>query len=89
MLSAQSKYEKTKDQSLVNEINQEATGVVAVLNSDNTITLSNDDGGQIAFSAAQGATDVGFTANADVCIPLSLLSVTTVSSVGCTFTVTF
>jgi len=51
-------------QELVNEINQEATGVVAVLNSDNTITLSNDDGGQIAFSAAQGATDVGFTANA-------------------------
>ena len=51
-------------QELVNEINQEATGVVAVLNSDNTITLSNDDGGQIAFSASQGATDVGFTANA-------------------------
>ena len=51
-------------QELVNEINQEATGVSAVLNSDNTITLSNDDGGQIAFSASQGATDVGFTANA-------------------------
>ena len=34
------------------------------MNSDNTITLSNDDGGQILFSAAQGATDVGFTANA-------------------------
>ena len=51
-------------QELVNEINQEATGVSAVLNSDNTITLSNDDGGQILFSAAQGATDVGFTANA-------------------------
>ena len=51
-------------QELVDEINQEATGVTAVLNSNNTITLSNDDGGQILFSAAQGATDVGFTANA-------------------------
>lgn len=49
---------------LVAEINQEATGVTAVLNSDNTITLSNDDGADIAFSAAQGATDVGFTLNA-------------------------
>ena len=49
---------------LVTEINQEATGVTAVLNSDNTITLSNDDGQDIAFSAAQGATDVGFTLNA-------------------------
>jgi len=49
---------------LVTEINQEATGVTAVLNSDNTITLSNDDGEDIAFSAAQGATDVGFTLNA-------------------------
>ena len=49
---------------LVAEINQEATGVTAVLNSDNTITLSNDDGQDIAFSAAQGATDVGFTLNA-------------------------
>ena len=49
---------------LVAEINQEATGVTAVLNGDNTITLSNDDGADIAFSAAQGATDVGFTAGA-------------------------
>ena len=47
---------------LVDEINQEATGVTAVLNGDNTITLFNDDGADIAFSAAQGATDVGFTA---------------------------
>ena len=46
---------------LVAEINQEATGVTAVLNANNTITLSNDDGAEIAFSAAQGATDVGFT----------------------------
>lgn len=49
---------------LVDEINQEATGITAVLNADNTITLSNDDGGAIAFSNAQGASDVGFTTNA-------------------------
>ena len=51
-------------QELVDEINQEATGVTAVLNGDNTITLFNDDGADIAISAAQGATDVGFTAGA-------------------------
>ena len=51
-------------QELVDEINLEATGVTAVLNGDNTITLFNDDGADIAFSAAQGATDVGFTAGA-------------------------
>ena len=48
-------------QELVDEINLEAAGVTAVLNGDNTITLFNDDGADIAFSAAQGATDVGFT----------------------------
>lgn len=51
-------------QELVDEINLEAAGVTAVLNGDNTITLFNDDGADIAISAAQGATDVGFTAGA-------------------------
>ena len=50
-------------QELVDEINQEATGVTAVLNGDNSITLFNDDGADIAIGNTQGATDVGFTAN--------------------------
>ncbi|MGC6521483.1 MAG: flagellin [Candidatus Micropelagos thuwalensis] len=48
---------------LVDEINQEATGVSAVLNGDNSITLFNDDGADIAIGDTQGATDVGFTRN--------------------------
>ncbi len=48
---------------LVDEINQEATGVTAVLNGDNSITLFNDDGADIAIGDTQGATDVGFTRN--------------------------
>ena len=49
---------------LVAEINLKASGVVATLNSDNSIALSNDYGGQIvlADAAGQGLTDVGFTA---------------------------
>ena len=50
-------------QELVDEINQEATGVTAVLNGDNSITLFNDDGADIAIGDTQGATDVGFTRN--------------------------
>ena len=49
---------------LVAEINLKASGVIATLNSDNSITLSNDFGGQIVLADAsgQGLTDVGFTA---------------------------
>ena len=47
---------------LVVEINQTASGVQAVLNGDNTITLHNDDGSDIAIEDTQGAADVGFTA---------------------------
>lgn len=47
---------------LVVEINQNASGVQAVLNGDNTITLHNDDGSDIAIEDTQGAADVGFTA---------------------------
>ena len=50
-------------QELVDEINQEATGVTAVLNGDNSITLFNDDGADIEIGNTQGATDVGFTQN--------------------------
>ena len=48
---------------MVAEINLKASGVIA-LNSDNSITLSNDYGGQIVLADAsgQGLTDVGFTA---------------------------
>ena len=47
---------------LVVEINQNASGVQAVLNGDNTMTLHNDDGSDIAIEDTQGAADVGFTA---------------------------
>ena len=61
-------------QELVDEINLEAAGVTAVLNGDNTITLFNDDGADIAFSAAQGATDVGFTAGAAAATHLGMIA---------------
>ena len=46
---------------LVTEINQEASGVTATLNSDNTITLSNTTGNDIAI-AGNAPADAGFTA---------------------------
>ena len=46
---------------LVTEINQEASGITATLNSDNTITLSNTTGNDIVV-AGNAPTDSGFTA---------------------------
>ena len=45
---------------LVTEINQEAAGVTATLNSNNTITLSNTTGNDIVI-AGNAPTDAGFT----------------------------
>ena len=47
---------------LVTEINQEASGVTATLNSDNTITLSNTTGNDIEVGG-NAPTDAGFTAD--------------------------
>ena len=50
---------------LVANINEAASGINATLNSDNTITLSNDDGDDIVLaeiSSGAGLTDVGFSA---------------------------
>ena len=50
---------------LVENINEAVSGIVAVLNSDNTITLSNKTGSEIVIaegSGTTGAADVGFTA---------------------------
>ena len=46
---------------LVTEINQEASGVTATLNSDNTVTLYNTTGNDIVI-AGNAPTDAGFTA---------------------------
>jgi len=47
---------------LVNKINEEASGVKASLNSDDTITLSNVDGANIIIGGAAGnAASIGFT----------------------------
>ena len=46
---------------LVTEINQEASGVTASLNSDNSITLNNTTGNDIVI-AGNAPTDAGFTA---------------------------
>ena len=46
---------------LVTEINQEASGVTATLNSDNTVTLNNTTGNDIII-AGNAPTDAGFTA---------------------------
>jgi len=46
---------------LVTEINQEASGATATLNSDNTITLSNTTGNDIVIGG-NAPTDAGFTA---------------------------
>lgn len=62
-------------QELVDEINMEAAGVTAVLNGDNSITLFNDDGADIAFSAAQGATDVGFTTGAAAATHIGMIAI--------------
>ena len=54
---------QTSKENLVAEINLKADGVVASLNSDDTITLSNTDGGQIIIAdsgTTGGAVDVGF-----------------------------
>jgi len=51
---------------LVGNINEAASGITATLNSDNTITLANDDGDDIilaAGAAGSGLTDVGFSAD--------------------------
>ena len=63
-INSQSITVQSTREELVAEINLKASGVVATLNSDNSITLSNDYGGQIvlADAAGQGLTDVGFTA---------------------------
>ena len=46
---------------LITEINQEASGVTALLNSDNSITLSNTTGNDIVI-AGNTPTEAGFTA---------------------------
>ncbi len=48
-------------ENLVTEINQEAGGITATLNSDNTITLSNTTGNDIVIGG-NAPTDAGFTA---------------------------
>jgi len=52
---------QTSLENLVTEINQEAAGVTASLNSDNTITLSNTTGNDIVIGG-NAPTDAGFTA---------------------------
>ena len=52
---------QTSMSNLVTEINQEASGVTAVLNSDNSITLSNTTGNDIVI-AGNAPSDAGFTA---------------------------
>ena len=52
---------QTTLENLTAEINQEASGVIATLNSDNTITLSNDTGNDIVIGG-NAPTDAGFTA---------------------------
>ena len=52
---------QTNLENLVTEINQEAAGVTATLNSDNTITLSNTTGNDIVIGG-NAPTDAGFTA---------------------------
>ena len=51
---------QTSLENLVTEINQEASGVIATLNSDNSITLSNTTGNDIVI-AGNAPTDAGFT----------------------------
>lgn len=50
-------------QELVDNINETVPSMTAVLNQDNTITLSNTTGSQINIGNQQGATDVGFVQN--------------------------
>ena len=52
---------QTSLENLVTEINQEAGGITATLNSDNTITLSNTTGNDIVIGG-NAPTDAGFTA---------------------------
>ena len=52
---------QTSLENLVTEINQEAGGVTATLNSDNTVTLSNTTGNDIVIGG-NAPTDAGFTA---------------------------
>ena len=52
---------QTSMANLVTEINQEASGVTAVLNTDQSITLSNTTGNDIVI-AGNAPTDAGFTA---------------------------
>ncbi len=53
---------QTSLENLVTEINQEAGGVTATLNSDNTITLSNTTGNDIVIGG-NAPTDAGFSAD--------------------------
>jgi flagellin len=52
----------TSASALVDNINNQATGITAILNSNNTITLENTTGDDIVIKDATGtgATDVGF-----------------------------
>ena len=52
---------QTSLENLVTEINQEASGITATLNSDNTITLSNTTGNDIVIGG-NAPSDAGFTA---------------------------
>ena len=52
---------QTSMQNLVTEINQEASGVTATLNTDNSIKLSNTTGNDIVI-AGNAPSDAGFTA---------------------------
>ena len=52
---------QTSLENLVTAINQEAAGVIATLNSDNTITLSNTTGNDIVIGG-NAPTDAGFNA---------------------------
>ena len=52
---------QTSMEDLVTEINQSVSGVTAILNSDNSITLSNTTGNDIII-AGTAPTDAGFTA---------------------------
>ena len=52
----------TSREALVADINLQANGVQAKLNSDTSITLFNDDGGEIIVGSAAGALSVGLVA---------------------------
>ena len=63
-VNAQTIAVATSREALVTDINLQVNGVQARLNADTSITLFNDDGGEIIIAEASGtgAADVGFTA---------------------------